>query len=221
MITHLVAAPFSKFASVKALVNSLNRHVGLVPSYPELPPSPYMFCGQLFLSASGSLFVHVPLSCSPPWTSAGFEGLIATPMNCNVSRFVSTCVIRFGTRDNSRLQLFRLAAPSSGRSPELHRKDRSPNVPSVRITPPSEPSKIWVGFDGFTTIVCWSGWMLSGAQRQAKAGETPPNDASPEAPSEHQVAGWFCVSSVRSVKVRVVTVLSEVVTDSGSPAVVE
>src|ERR1700746_2307150 len=109
-----------------------------------------MTCGHVFRSPTGLLFDHVPLSCVPPWTSAGFEGLIATLMNCSVSRFRSVCVIRFGTRENSRLQLFRLAAPRSGRSFELHRKDRSPNAPSLRITPPSEPSKIWVGFEGLT-----------------------------------------------------------------------
>src|SRR5436305_13207051 len=149
-----------------------------------------MFCGQLFWSPSKLLFDHVPLSCVPPWTSAEFEGLIATPMNCNVSRFLSICVIWFGTFDNIRLQLFRLAVPSSGRSPELHRNERSPKVPSVRITPPSEPSKIWVGFDGFTTIACWSGWMLSGAQRHVNPGDTPPNPSSKSAPYAHQFAGW-------------------------------
>ena len=33
---------------------------------------------------TGLLFDHVPLSCVPPWTSAGFDGLIATLINCNV-----------------------------------------------------------------------------------------------------------------------------------------
>src|SRR5207248_4613452 len=182
-----------------------------------------MFCGQLFRSPTGLLFDHVPLSCVPPWTSAGFDGLIATLMNCNVSRFRSMCVIRLGTCDSIRLQLLRLSVPSKGRSPTpklpLHRNERSPNVPSVRITPPSEPSKIWVGFDGFTTIECWSGWMLSGAQRQAKVAETPPNSASPEAPNPHQVAGWSCMSSVRSVNVRFTAVPGAEA--SGSPAVVE
>src|SRR6059058_4757537 len=129
------------------------------------------------------------------------------------------CVIRLGTRDNSRLQLFRLAAPRPARSFELHRKDRSPNVPSVRITPPSEPSKIWVGFDGFTTMACWSGWMLLGAHRQANAAETPPNAASPAAPRPHQLAGVSCMSSVRSVNVRFTAVPAAEA--SGSPAVVE
>src|SRR5437764_8452295 len=147
-----------------------------------------MFCGQLFWLFWGLLFDHVPLSCVPPWTSTGFDGLMATPMNCNVSRFLSICVIRFGTRDNSRLQLFRLAAPSNGRSFELQRADWSPNAPSVRITPPSEPSKIWVGFDGLTTIACWSGWMLSGAQRHWNGAVTPPK-AHSALPSAHQLAG--------------------------------
>src|SRR5438046_8225523 len=106
------------------------------------------------------------------------------------------CVIRLGTRDNSRLQLFRLAAPRPARSFELQRKDRSPNAPSVRITPPSEPSKIWVRFDGFglTTIACWSGWMLFGAQRHVNPGDTGPNASSKAAPSPHQLAGVFCMS---------------------------
>src|SRR4029077_6266997 len=147
-----------------------------------------MFCGQSVWLASGLLFDHVPLSCVPPWTSAGFDGLIATLMNCNVSRFLSICVIRLGTRDSIRPQFARLAAPISGRSPELHRKDKSPNVPSVRIIPPSDPSNIWVGFDGLTTIVCWSGWMLFGAHRHAQGAVTPPNAASPAAPKAHQVA---------------------------------
>src|SRR4029077_15071856 len=132
-----------------------------------------MFCGQVFWSPTGSLFDHVPLSCVPPWTSAGFDGLIATLMNCSVLRFMSMCVIWFGTRDSIRPQFARLAAPSSGRSPELHRNERLPNVPSVRITPPSEPSKIWVGFDGLATIACWSGWMLLGAHRQGEGGAAP------------------------------------------------
>src|SRR4029077_18976499 len=114
-------------------------------------------------------------------------------MNCSVSRFVSMWVIVVGTRDNIRPQFARLAAPSSGRSPALHRKDRLPNVPSVRITPPSELSKIWVGFDGFTTIACWSGWMLLGAQRHANSGEIlpPPNAKAPAEPNAHQLAGVF------------------------------
>src|SRR5882724_9426102 len=178
-----------------------------------------MFCGQLFWSPTGSLFDHVPLSCVPPWTSAGFDGLMATPMNCNVSRFRSMCVIWVGTCDSIRLQFARLAVPSSGRSFELQRADRSPNVPSVRITPPSEPSKIWVGFDGLTTIACWSGWILLGAHRQANGAVTPPNVNCAAAPRPHQLAGVSCMSSVRSVNVRFTAVPGAEA--SGSPAVVE
>src|SRR5438874_8013577 len=121
-----------------------------------------MICGQSFCAQVGSLFDHVPLSCVPPMTSHGFDGLIATLMNWSVFRLRSMCVIRVGTLDSIRLQFARLAAPSSGRSFELQRADRSPNVPSVRITPPSDPSKIWVGFDGLIAIACWSGWIPFG-----------------------------------------------------------
>src|SRR5919197_6447318 len=147
------------------------------------------------------MFDQVPLSCVPPMTSHGFDGLMATLMNWSVSRLRSRCVIRFGTCDSIRLQFARLAAPSSGRSFELQRAERSPNVPSVRMTPPSEPSKIWVGLDGFTTIACWSGWMLLGAQRHAYAADTPPKSASPAGPRPHQLPGPSCMSYVRSVKV--------------------
>jgi hypothetical protein len=56
------------------------------------------------------------------------------------------------TRESIRAQLARLAEPRRPRSFELHREDKSPNVPLVRITPPSEPSKICVGLLGLTTI---------------------------------------------------------------------
>src|SRR5436189_212378 len=82
---------------------------------------------------------QVPLSWVPPSTSHELAGLMATLMNCSVSRFLFTCAIVVGTFDNIRMQLARLAAPSSGRSFELQRDERSENVPSVRITPPSEP----------------------------------------------------------------------------------
>src|SRR5215831_8207218 len=109
-----------------------------------------MICGHVFVSQPG--FDQVPLSCVPPSTSHGCDGLIATLMNWSVSRFLFTCVIRFGTCESMRMQFARLAAPSSGRSFELQRDERSANVPLVRITPPSEPSKIWVGLDGLMTI---------------------------------------------------------------------
>ena len=37
------------------------------------------------------------------------------------------------------------------------------NEPLVRMMPPSEPSKIWVGLHGLTAITCWSGWIPLGA----------------------------------------------------------
>ena len=109
-----------------------------------------MACGQVFRSQPA--FDHVPLSCVPPSTSHGFPGLIATFMNWSVSRFRSVCARTFGTRDSSRLQFTRLAGPSRGRSFELQRDEMSANVPSVRIRPPSDPSKIWVGLFGLMTI---------------------------------------------------------------------
>src|SRR5215510_16197686 len=128
------------------------------------------------------------------------------------------CVIRLGTFDSIRWQFAILAGPS-GRSFVLHRKDKSPNVPSVRTTPPSEPSKICVGFDGFTTIACWSGWIPAGAHRQVKPGATP-RACWNASPNEHQLAnGSFCMSKVRWVNVRFKAV--PVAEASGSPAVVE
>ena len=44
--------------------------------------------------------------------------------------------------------------------------EASTNVPLVRIIPPSEPSKIWLGLPGLTTIACWSGWIPPHAWRQ-------------------------------------------------------
>src|SRR5438132_5312382 len=150
-----------------------------------------MICGQVLVSQPG--FDHVPLSCVPPSTSQDCAGLMATLMNWSVSRFLLTCEIVVGTCERMRLQLARLATPSSGRSFELQRDERSENAPSVRITPPSEPSKIWVGLFGLTTIVCWSGWMPSGAHRHWYGGVTPPFVCS--APSSaHQLAGWFWAS---------------------------
>src|SRR5436190_21439824 len=111
-----------------------------------------MICGQVLVSQPG--FDHVPLSWVPPSTSHELAGLMATLMNCSVSRFLFTCVMVVGTLESMRLQFARLAAPSSGRSPELQRPDMSENVPSVRITAPSDPSKIWVGLFGLMTIVC-------------------------------------------------------------------
>jgi hypothetical protein len=86
----------------------------------------------------------------------------------------------------------------------VHCDEVSPNVPFVRMIPPSDASKIWVGFDGFTTSSCWSGWIEFG---EIKHDEKPR--------SAHQLACSFCVSKVRSVNVRLFFVAS------GSPAVSE
>ena len=128
-------------------------------------------------------------------------------------------MIVVGTRESKRAQLTRLAAPSSGRSFELHRDEMSENVPLVRIIAPSEPSKIWVGFDGLIAITCWSGWIEFGAQRHWYGAVTPP-DVSCEPSRAHHVAdGSFCASNVRSVNVRLTP--APVAAASGSPAVFE
>src|SRR3954464_3894063 len=121
-----------------------------------------------------------------------------------------------GTRDSSRAQLARRAGPSVGRSFELQRNEMSENVPLVRIIAPSDPWKIWVGFDGLTAITCSSGWIEFGAQRHRKGSAT----GACAAPRAHHVAdGSFCASKVRSVNVRFTA--PPVAVASGSPAVVE
>src|ERR671934_646179 len=147
-----------------------------------------MICGHVVLSQPFTL-LQVPLSCVPPWTSHGFDGLIDTPTNWSVcERILSVCPSSVGTRDRSRLQFARLAAPSNGRSPELQCPERSENVPLVRINAPSDDSKICVGLLGLIAISCWSGWIESGAHRHWNGGVTPPAVSS--APSSaHQLAG--------------------------------
>src|SRR4051794_16962286 len=84
------------------------------------------------------------------------------------------------------------------------------NWPLVRITPPSEPSKIWVGLFGLTAITCSSGWIPFGAFSQP---------LSKYGAYAHQL-GWLIVASyVRSVNVR--RLATPVAAPSGSPAVVE
>ena len=76
----------------------------------------------------------------------------------------------------------------------------------MRIRPPSEPSKIWVGLPGLIAITCWSGWIPFGefSHPLSKYGANAHHD------------GWFCVASyVRSVNVRMLFAAS------GSPAVSE
>src|SRR4029079_16843230 len=118
------------------------------------------------------LFDQVPLSCVPPMTSHESAGLIATLMNCNVLlNLRSMWASSHGTRDSSAVQPT-LSAPVTGppvapsRPTSSHCDEMLAKVPLVRITPPSEPSKIWVGLPGLITIACWSGWMLFEARRQ-------------------------------------------------------
>src|SRR5690242_21177395 len=158
------------------------------------------------------LFDQVPLSCVPPMTSHESAGLIATLMNCSVLlNLRSMWASSNGTRDSSRLQPT-LSAPVTGppvapsRPTSSHCVEMLAKVPLVRITPPSEPSKIWVGLPGLITIACWSGWMPPQACMQplSKYGW-----------NAHQAAGRSVWSYERSVNVRLFAV------PSGSPAVVE
>src|SRR4029078_4368676 len=119
------------------------------------------------------VFDHVPLSCVPPITSHESNGLIATLMNCSVLLSLrSMWLSSTGTRESIRLQAT-LSPPTTVpaavvplRPTSSHRDEMLANVPLVLITPPSEPSKIWVGLPGLITIACWSGWMPFGARRQ-------------------------------------------------------
>ena len=80
----------------------------------------------------------------------------------------------------------------------------------MRIIPPSEPSKIWVGLAGLIAISCWSGWIPFGAFTQplSKYGSYAHHD------------GWLIVASYdRSVNVRMAA--APVAAPSGSPAVSE
>src|SRR5215210_5885661 len=85
--------------------------------------------------------------------------------------------MRVGIRDSRRWQASVRPALSGCRI-VVHCEDVSPKDPLVRMMPPSDDSKICVGFDGFTTSSCWSGWIEFGANRQ---GEMPG--------SAHQLAG--------------------------------
>src|SRR4051812_7564849 len=164
-------------------------------------------------------FDHVPLSCVPPRTSQSLNGLIATLMNWSVLEYFRLMwSILVGTRDRSRAQFVRLAAPSPPRSFELQCAEMSAKSPVVRMRPPSEPSKIWVGLAGLTAMTCWSGWIPPGAHRHVKPGFTKLASCV-SAPSEHQSAGLFCASNVRSVNVRFTP--GPGAEASGSPAVVE
>src|SRR3954447_21645756 len=110
-----------------------------------------MICGQDLRSQPG--LDHVPLSCVPPCTLQGFPGLIATLTNCSVASLRSMCVILFGIRESRRWQA-RVPFAGCGGRVVVHVSDVSTKLPSVRITPPSEPSKICVGLLGLTRIMC-------------------------------------------------------------------
>ena len=87
-------------------------------------------------------------------------------------RFLSMWPSSTGTRESNRLHPT-LSEPVTGppvtpsRPTSSHWEEMSAKVPLVRMIPPSEPSKIWVGFSGLMTIACWSGWMLFDALRHA------------------------------------------------------
>src|SRR4051812_2050215 len=170
-----------------------------------------MTCVNVFRSHPFA-FAQVPLSCVPPRTRHELNGSIAALMNWIVPlSFLSMCASSTGTRDSSRLQPT-LSDPATGppvtpsRPTSSHCDEMFANVPLVRMIPPSEPSKIWVGLPGFTRIVCWSGWMLFDALRQ---------NVSPYGLYAHHGAGVSWASVVRSVNVRLALAAS------GSPAVFE
>src|SRR4051812_29364384 len=160
-------------------------------------------------------FDHVPLSCVPPISSQSLSGRIATFWNWSVLlSFRSTWSSTVGTRDSSRLHVTSAGPAGSGPPPlrncESHCADTSANWPLVRIIPPSEPSKIWVGLPGLIAITCSSGWIPFGAFSQV---------VTPYGPYAHQF-GWLTVASyVRSVNVR--WAATPVAAPSGSPAVFE
>src|SRR5216110_372122 len=131
-----------------------------------------MTCVNVFRSEHPFTFDQVPLSWVPPRTRHELNGSIAALMSWIVLlSFLSMWANSTGTRDSSRLQPT-LSLPVTGppvtpsRPTSSHCAEMLANVPLVRMTPPSEPSKIWVGLPGFTAITCWSGWMLFAARRQ-------------------------------------------------------
>src|SRR5205823_4908750 len=157
-----------------------------------------MTCVNVFRSHPFA-FAQVPLSCVPPRTRHELNGSIAVLMNWIVLlSFLTMCANLNGTRESNRLQPM-LSEPVTAppvkpsRPTSSHCDEISANVPLVRMTPPSEPSKIWVGLPGLTVITCWSGWMLFDALRQ---------NVRPYGAWAHQLAGVSCASVVRSVNVR-------------------
>src|SRR5256885_11060745 len=119
-----------------------NRNAGFVESNPERPPSPKIVCGHV---TDEPVVSKVPLSCVPPCTSFAFAGFTDRLWNCSVWSPLFRLVYEVGARDNSCLQRLRFG---SIRFRPSQRLEMSVNVPSDRISPPSEPSKNWFGLFG-------------------------------------------------------------------------
>src|SRR5512133_2934051 len=157
-----------------------------------------MTCVNVFRSEHPFTFDQVPLSWVPPRTRHELNGSIAALINWIVLlSFLSMWASSTGTRESNRLQPT-LSEPVTGppvtpsRPTSSHCDEILANVPLVRMIPPSEPSKIWVGLAGLMTIACWSGWMLFDALRQ---------NVIPYGAYAHHGATVSCVSVVRSVNV--------------------
>src|SRR4051812_47224434 len=116
-----------------------------------------MVCGH---TTEEPMVSKVPLSCVPPCTSFGLAGFTDKLWNCKVFRPLLRLVHRDGTADSSHLHCCR----SDPLRPRLsQRAEVSLNVPSDRMTPPSEPSQTCSGLFGLATRVCWSGCRPLGA----------------------------------------------------------
>src|SRR3954467_3236410 len=148
-----------KFTSPCELKYVWYRSFGLATSMPELPPSPVTIVSQFGLPVKAC----VALSCVPPSRSFnGLFGLTETLSNCVVRRPAFIVTRRFGTCESHALQLAR-SVPVTSR--ESHCADALPNLPSVRITPPSEPTNAMSGLPGTNAIACSSGCMSSKSAR--------------------------------------------------------
>ena len=139
MITHLVGSPFSKFESVNAARELVEAPVG-VRARRSRRCRRRRRCSAARCSGRSRGCCSTTCRCPAcrPGPRHGFEGLIATLMNCSVFRFVSMCVIGVGTRDSIRLQFARLACseqrPLVGVAPEREVAERPVGAdhPAVR-----------------------------------------------------------------------------------------
>src|SRR6266516_5957881 len=116
-----------------------------------------MVCGQTGVPGLGRS--NVPLSCVPPCRSFELAGFTERLWNWIVSSPTLRLTSCLGTRDSSCWHRVR-SLPTSER--KLHREEVLEKTPSDRTTPPSEPSKNWLGLAGFVTSTCWSGWSPCG-----------------------------------------------------------